>query len=212
MTSHLVLVFDTETTGLLPSNQFAGISQYPKILQLGFVVYDTQNRVFETRYNEYIRVSDDTVIDQFITDLTGITRNTCDTRGVPIEDALIAFHDAYMRCDCIVAHNIGFDRKMIEIEIHRNFAKIAHVVSMPFVFNSTFNDLHSIETFCTQAKGKEVCNLYIERNGSRWKKVPKLSELHQQLFGNIPDNLHDAMADTMICARCYLKMKHNVDL
>jgi DNA polymerase-3 subunit epsilon len=209
---NFILVVDTETTGLLPKKQCAGISDYPKILQLAFVVYDVQLRTIAQTFNEYIRVSDDTVIEPIITEITGITAQICRVRGIPIEDALTAFHAAYMMCDCVVAHNINFDRKMIEIEIHRNFERLTHVTTMPFVFNQTFNDLHGIETYCTMAAGKDVCNLWIERNASKWKKSPKLSELHQQLFGNIPENLHDALADTIICLRCYVKIRHGIDL
>ena len=74
------------------------------------------------------------------------------------------------------------------------------------LFNELFNDLRGIRTECTMAMGKFVCDLYVEKNGQRWKKAPKLSELHFQLFGTIPDNLHDALVDTTACLNCYLQM------
>jgi DNA polymerase-3 subunit epsilon len=210
---NIILVFDTETTGLLPKNRCAPLSEYPKILQLSFVLYDIEQRRVIQTYNEYIRVSDDTVIEQFITDLTGITAQICRVRGVPIENALAAFYDAYMSCDCVIAHNLTFDKKMLEIEIQRNFDKVAHIPSMPFVFNQTFNDVHGIESVCTMNLGKDQCDLWVENaNGRKWKKNPKLSELHQHLFGNIPENLHDALADTVICLRCFLKMQFGISL
>ena len=63
-------------------------------------------------------------------------------------------------------------------------------------------------------KGKDVCNLYTtnEKTGVRWKKQPKLSELHFALFDFVPGNLHDALMDTKVCLRCYLKMAFGIVL
>jgi hypothetical protein len=63
----------------------------------------------------------------------------------------------------------------------------------------------------------ELCSIVVEaidRKGQpyKYKKFPRLSELHQKLFGNIPENLHDSMVDTMACLRCYMKMEHNIVL
>jgi hypothetical protein len=45
-------------------------------------------------------------------------------------------------------------------------------------------------------------------------KWPKLTELYSVLFPEevIPENMHNAMVDVMACLRCYLKMRHRINM
>jgi DNA polymerase III epsilon subunit-like protein len=47
---------------------------------------------------------------------------------------------------------------------------------------------------------------------NRRPKFPRLSELHQVLFGNIPENLHNSLIDVLVCLRCFLKIRCCVDV
>lgn len=47
---------------------------------------------------------------------------------------------------------------------------------------------------------------------SQRPKFPRLSELHQILFGSIPDNLHNSLIDVMVCLRCFLKIRCCLDV
>lgn len=42
-------------------------------------------------------------------------------------------------------------------------------------------------------------------------KWPKLTELHFILFGYMPDNLHDAKTDCLVCLKCYLFINSSKD-
>jgi DNA polymerase III epsilon subunit-like protein len=42
-------------------------------------------------------------------------------------------------------------------------------------------------------------------------KWPKLTELYENLFGELPAVSHNSMADVNACLRCYLKMRHGYD-
>ena len=208
-TRNIILAFDTETTGFPPridrsKDRVPTIEEYPYILQLSFVLFDADTQTIIRKYNEYVRIPDNVQIPEAATSVNGIDKQMCNVRGLPIDHILYDFHEAYMSADIIVAHNIAFDRKMVEIEVRRNLPHIPYMLSL---FNELFNDLNDIQTVCTMAMGKNVCNLYTEKNGSRWKKPPKLAELHAHLFGNVPDNLHDALVDTTACLDCYLKMR-----
>jgi hypothetical protein len=97
---------------------------------------------------------------------------------------------------------------MIEIEIHRNneFLRQKGIDALR-LFNSLHNKINNIELFCTMKMGKNICNITVERPDGKpgnYKKFPKLSELHEKLFGNVPDGLHDAFIDTTACLRCFL--------
>lgn len=47
---------------------------------------------------------------------------------------------------------------------------------------------------------------------SQRPKFPRLSELHQVLFGNVPENLHNSLIDVFVCLRCFLKIRCCVDV
>ena len=142
-----VLVFDTETNGLLPKRdpetKLPIIREYPYILQLSFVLYNIQTSTIEQSYNNYIKIESDVNISDKITEITGITKNICNAKGVPVMDALYEFYQAYTIADRIVAHNISFDKNMIELEIyrHHNDLRDAH---MSFLFNEMFNSINNI--------------------------------------------------------------------
>ena len=111
------LVFDVETSGLIPKNkEGVKLEDMPHILQLSYVVFDTNGWKVVKSGDAYINVSQTVAISSKITELTGITRDMCD-KGIPIQTALREFGREYMTCDIIVAHNINFDRQMIKIEI-----------------------------------------------------------------------------------------------
>jgi DNA polymerase III epsilon subunit-like protein len=162
-------------------------------------------------YNQYIRVPTNVFISPKITEITGITREMCDSKGVDIVDALTEFYNDYNDNMYIVAHNIDFDKTLIEIELHRNLSQLKqHGMDALRLFNALYNKIHNIELYCTMKTGKNICNITIEsKNGrvSQYKKFPKLSELHQVLFGFVPEKMHDAHVDTLACLNCYLKMQ-----
>lgn len=215
MTINRVLVFDTETNGLLPKRDKHTqlpiiISEYPYILQLSFIVYNIEMGVIEQTYNNYIKVSDDVIISDKITEITGITKETCMTKGIPITNALYDFYHAYMSADRIVAHNIAFDKNMIELEIFRNREHLRTIPESYFLFNDMFNSLHNTDTYCTMLNTKNFCNITTKGKYGAYAKAPKLSELHDKLFGFTPNNLHDALVDTITCLKCYLKHENKL--
>ena len=211
------MVFDVETTGLIPKRDpiakfSTNIDTCPFILQLSFIIYDTTIAQVIREFNSYIKIHDTVVISQKITQITGITSETCKSLGVPIEDALVEFFHEYIRCDKIIAHNIAFDREMILLEITRNYSKlIAHGCNNPeIIFNDIYNFINHKQMVCTMTTGKSLCNILVETSNKKtYQKYPKLSELHFKLFNVIPDGLHDALVDSSICLACYLKMTEN---
>ena len=219
-----ILIFDVETNGLIPKNKGvagAGNSlpvekeENPYILQLSFIIYDPKNKQILKTANHYIRVADDVEISEQITTLTGIDRSTILEKGVPITHALRDFYEAYMNCDCIVAHNIYFDRKMMQIEIERNLKIMQNIgcINSSKVFQKDFQERHQIDNFCTMNYSRAIVK--IERtgkNGETYYKSPKLQELYHYLFQSIPENLHDSMVDTYVCLRCFAKLKLKQDL
>jgi len=232
-----IMVFDTETNGLFPKinlemnergelERLPEIDKYPYILQLSFVVFDLETKTIIEKFNEYIRIDESVEISDRITEINGINRIICKEKGISIIKALDRFYDAYMNVDYVVAHNIAFDKKVMEIEVQRNFSKLCHILSRAmFLFNDTYNARNGISLVCSMELSKKFCNILIERESTynlpdskepqpikyKMLKSPKLVELHDKLFGYKPDNLHNSLVDTMVCLKCYLKIQFEID-
>jgi DNA polymerase III alpha subunit (gram-positive type) len=204
--SKIILAFDTETTGLFPkSGDQYEIDKLPYITQLSFILYDKKNKIVLKTYNQYICIPNDVSILPFITELTGVTREKCDN-GVNIIDALNEFWIAYNQSNIIIAHNIVFDIKMIEVEIIRNSEYLIDKKST-FMFNSTYNHIKNIKHLCTGNIGRNYSIVtFKSSNGNTYKKMPKLGELYELLFKRPMVGAHNSLYDTDACLQCYLEM------
>ena len=213
--SRRVLVFDTETTGLVPKTDhqkriYPALEEYPHMLQLCFVIYNLDTATIEQEYNEYIRVDDDVPILPIITQITGITRDMCTApRGVDVADAMTAFYHAYMQCGVVVAHNIRFDKEVIKAEMERqHHAMVDRGCACPVaLFHHVYMRIHGMSTVCTMLDGARIADPASDPTAApHTYKWPKLAELHRRLFGTVPEGLHDARVDVMACLRCYQEM------
>jgi DNA polymerase III alpha subunit (gram-positive type) len=213
-----ILVFDVETTGLLPKVDASGnlptISQYPYVIQFSFLIYNTKFKKIEKTYDYYIDIPKNIEIPDKITELTGINRDLCDKKGVPIVYAIEKFYNEYINCGCVIAHNYVFDNTMIKVELQRNKDKINEVAPYCIdVFSLLFEELNKIRHYCTMRAGTKLCNIDLNtENGKPFKKWPKLSELYYHLFKEMPNGFHNSMIDILVCLRCYLKMRLNMEI
>ena len=109
------------------------------------------------------------------------------------------FTELYNKSDIIIAHNLTFDKNIISTELLR--------------LNKTdiFKHERKIE-FCTMLNTIELCKIEATRkNGKKYYKYPKLSELHQFLFKTEPQNLHDSLVDVYVCFRCFYQIRFGID-
>ena len=208
-----VLVFDVETSGLLPKKtEDVPIEKLPHILQLSYIVFETDGWKVSKVGNYYVNVEKHVEISQKITELTGITREMCNS-GSSIVNVLKEFCDEYMQCDLIVAHNIYFDRNMIQLEISRNKEKLpSHYVEN--VFSRNFEKENFKTNYCTMYNGRNICNIKkVNDKGETYVKCPKLSELYEHLFEEpVHGNLHNSLVDTYVCLKCLVKMRFKFDM
>ena len=182
------------------------------------IVFNILEFTIERTFNAYINIKDELLITEKITDLTGITREKCKTEGIPIADALYEFYHEYMLADYVIAHNISFDKRMILFEIERNHLLLQERGAdlILNIFNPIFCKVRGIENYCTMHSSIHICNIMIEnktdKNKKPYKKFPKLAELYFTLFHYKPENLHNALVDTLVCLRCFLKIKMDKEI
>ena len=192
--SRCVLVFDTETTGLINKSllplQYKDLALHPYITQLSAVLYDVDNQKVKKVFNTYIKIPKHVEIPEIVQQLTGITKEKCNG-GMEIGEALDKFYQMYLKCDTIAAHNMWFDSKMIRVECMRN--------RFPNLINVFFENVSTKPISCTMMKGMEFCGL---------NRFVKLSVLYELLFKEDANQfeLHNSLVDTMVCLRCYLKI------
>ena len=198
--SKLILVFDTETTGLFPKNK-TNITDCPYITQLSYIIYNIDTNQIVSIYNNYLNIPQHIIIPEIVTKITGITREICTEKGKEIIDVLIDFHNAYIQCDYVIAHNWSFDSKMLMTEIERNEHTIRErIPHMYKIFTPEVDRIIGVRHYCTMRTGR---NIY------RLNKYPKLVELYHKLFKTTPENLHNSVIDTLVCLRCFLVIEHN---
>lgn len=193
--------FDTETTGV-PKDYKASaedVNNWPRITQLSFVTFDENENVV-MKFNNLIKPEGWTIPtvqelteqknkDPHFFERNGMSTERCEAEGVEIEKALTAFIAARLQAKYSIAHNISFDSKIIRAEM----------------FRQGRTEEFTSEKICTMMKSTSYCQLCVQ-NSNRFK-WPKLTELHQHLFGCDFDGAHDALSDVMATAKCFFELK-----
>ena len=192
-----ILVFDTETSGLIPK-KYESLTECPYILQLACILVDTDGSKVINKIdsiNEIVNAPIDKLDDK-VMEITGLTIEKVKS-GVDIVPLLYKLKNMIDECDVLVAHNLEFDSNMIKLECIRN--------------NIELNVSKSC--YCTMKKSTQLCRLEKENSFGKYLKWPTLEELHKHLFPEFKvNNLHDAYVDTLLCLRCYLMLNCKLDM
>lgn len=203
-----VLVFDTETTGL-PKRNNDGSSpslydtkKWPHIIQFSYILYETEKNKILVNHDHIINLQKHVVISPESIAVHGITREQSEREGIPIQEALELFHISMMAADVIIAHNLSFDKQVVIVEC------IRHKRAGPFKFK------YPEQYFCTMKNTTQLCKIETtnKKTGEKYFKYPTLSELHNHLFGVIPQNTHNSLVDILVCLRCYIKLTKSDDI
>ncbi len=202
-----ILTFDTETTGLPEKNARVlteDLHKWPHIIQLSYLVYEWDEDVSSSYVSDkIICLSPDVEISEKSISMHKITRERSEKEGILIYDAISLFNTHLETADVVVGHNIEFDKKMIMVECLRN--------NIENMFCPWKNKAHH---YCTMKNTRKFCGIIAKNKltNEPYNKYPTLSELHEKLFGNIPEGTHDSMVDVLICFRCYFMYVNQEDL
>lgn len=193
----MITFFDTETTGL-PLDWKAPMSQvdnWPRVIQLAWLVCD--ERGAELHNGKFLIKPDGWKIPQeefWIKN--GFTTEANERDGIPVADALRAFI-AHLRGGLyLVSHNMDFDHKVLGAEMIR--AKV-------------FSETKPLR-ICTKEASTQFCKIPFagrkQYPGARAQnyKWPKLTELHEKLFGVAFQDAHDAMGDVVALKNCFFEL------
>ena len=180
------LIFDTETTGL-PKTWNAPVHKldnWPRLVQIAWSLYDEKEKA---QINCSIIINPEGFsIPKEASRIHGITTEKANREGELLINVLNEFCQVLNRDNLtLVAHNMGFDEKIVGAELLRMNIK------------SNFFDLPKI---CTMKSTIDYCNLPN-------KKYPKLEELYYILFKTGFKDAHSADIDVAACARCFFELR-----
>ena len=198
-----VLAFDTETTGL-PKRYSGSVydsNNWPHIVQLSLLLYDLDTQKMIAVHDFIIKLPEDIVMTQENTNIHGITNEMSSQKGIDIKEAILCMSDCLDSAQVLVAHNLEFDTNMIAAECNR--------VGYPSILR-----IKPFAGYCTMLHSMELCNLKMisRRTNREVIKFPKLIELYQNLFNEVPNNLHNSLVDVFVCFRCYYKLTQTLDV
>lgn len=195
----MILVWDTETTGLPDFKAPSDAAHQPHIVQLAAILVDPETLI-ERAAIDLIVKPDGWVIPDDVAAIHGITTETAASCGVP-EQAVVALFIALKAQAAIeVAHNISFDRRIMRIAMLRMGLARDEVEAM-----------EGGESYCTMRSSTSIINLpptgKMVAAGFSKPKPPKLSECVRHFFGEDLEGAHNALNDVRACARVYFHLQ-----
>lgn len=209
-----ILVFDTETSGLIPSFNLSNlenidIDSFPHIIQLSYINYDLKNQNIKC-FDDNIINNDEIVLNDENIKIHKITNKMIKKSSYEIKEAIIDFMNVYVNADVLVGHNIEFDIKMLLIELTR-LKKRYNDYNFDLYYD--FIIKNKIKTYCTMKNSINICKIIsINNKGKTYFKYPKLVELYRHYYSKIPNNIHNSFNDCLITLICYVRMKYNYDI
>jgi DNA polymerase III epsilon subunit-like protein len=205
------LVFDSETTGLSKTQIISPstIHLWPHIVQFSYIVFDSElNKIVKIK-DSIIKVPDGFTITEENAKIHGITTEISLTKGTSLLPVLEEFFADFDSADHIVGHNVSFDINMIKAELQRLIMNSSDKKLQDYL--TTINT--STKFYCTMQETIELCGIEMkDKYGRSYKKFPKLVELYQKMFNVTPKNLHNSLNDVIVCLRCFIKLKYEIDI
>jgi DNA polymerase III epsilon subunit-like protein len=156
-----------------------------------------------------IKVPDGFIITEENAKIHGITTEISLAKGVDLLPVLKEFFADFDSADHIVGHNVSFDINMIKAELQRLIMNSSDKNLQDYL--TTINT--STKFYCTMQETIELCAIEMkDKYGRSYKKFPKLVELYQKMFDVTPKNLHNSLNDVIVCLRCFIKLKYEIDI
>jgi DNA polymerase III subunit epsilon len=204
------------------------MEMWPFIVQLSYVIYNTETHAIEKIVNNIVRVPDRAIIPPEIEKIHGISKEQSQREGIPIQVVLAEFYKdiADRSVTKVIAHNMSFDLQMIKSAWLRVRDKYPDTVE----HHATYHDYMRLfqgeiardRYVCTKDAMTEFCKIPFPSsrpNGIKTHnslntekyKWPKLEEAHNALFGTTPVNLHNSLFDCLVTVRVYVKFTTQVD-
>ncbi len=185
----MFLIFDTETTGL-PKNYNAPLTNFdnwPRMVQIAWQLHDESGKLLEV--NNFIVKPEGYTIPYSAEKIHGISTEKALKDGKDLDQVLEEFNKTLAKTKYLAGHNVEFDISITGAEFLRKN------------ISTNFLEIAKIDT---KEESTDYCALPGGRGGKfKW---PNLLELHTKLFGEAFLEAHNASADVVATARCFLEL------
>lgn len=171
-------IFDTETTGLV-TNRKLKLKSQPHIIEFYGCLVDLKKGKVLSEINQLIKPPDPFLVTEEITRITGLKYEDLKD-APPFEDVAEKIITALEKAPVLIAHNLSFDKEMIEIEADRCWDQ---KIKWPKRLLCTVEQTIHIKGFRLN-----------------------LSGLHEHLFGEKFEGAHRAKVDVEALTRCCVKL------
>ena len=183
----MYLIFDTETTGL-PRNKTAPLTDlenWPRLVQIAWQLHDARGKLLSQ--HNYIIKPEGFDIPYKAEQVHGISTKRALAEGHELSIVLDALNKDLNNTSQLVGHNIEFDINIIGAELIRQ--------------EFSTDQFLALAKLDTGIASTEFCQLSGGIGGKL--KMPRLTELHEKLFGKDFGDAHDAAYDVAATARCF---------
>jgi DNA polymerase-3 subunit epsilon len=193
----LALIFDTETSGKAAFKEPSVSPLQPNLVQLGCLLVDLESGK-EHAAVDLIVFPSSWDIPQEAALIHGVSTGLAKRTGVNLDTAVNIFLDLVDVCDVVVAHNIAFDRIIMERATAMvNLANGDEVID-PFDGKALFCTMRAATPIV-----KKKSRRPLHDQDYKW---PKLAECVEFFFQEELENAHSAIVDCRACARILIEM------
>lgn len=190
-----ILFFDTETSGKWNWNAIATDECQPRLLQVGALVCDDHGKEVAC-FNSLVK-PDGWFIEDFVTDIHGITQERADKYGLPVNVVMAVVSNMVRLCTVRAAFNVDFDDGVLtrEYDLLEKKNLVAEIT----------------KKHCVMKAMAPICKIPKPQHQRRFNpndpyKWPSLKEAYQHAFGKDFDGAHDAIKDIRATAEIYFWM------
>lgn len=118
-----ILIYDTETTGLIPKNVEVipeNLQKLPHMVQLSYIIYNDDTKTILKTRDYIMKVPEGVTISPESIEFHGITDEISQEKGVCFHTIVEELSHDFKKADLIVAHNMVFDLNILYIDTMRH--------------------------------------------------------------------------------------------
>lgn len=184
----MILVFDTETTGLVKKGATFKDENLPRLVTLSYLLTDDNDYNVAEIYDVIVK-PEGFIIPKESSDIHGVTHEMAVEKGVPLMEVLNQFKSALEKAHTLVAHNLDYDLLVMRGEFYKAGVQGKKIPNH----------------FCTKEASTNLCKIPGNYGKFKW---PTLTEACQILLGYTFD-AHNSKNDTQACLKLFKYLQQN---
>ena len=207
----LILAYDTETTGLPIFKERSHHPDQPHLVELAFVVFDTELNRDVHAWSGLIQPGE-WGVDPGAAKVHGYTTETLRAHAKIVEeDAVMTFFSVWEQCDSVLGHNEQFDARIMRIAGTRYKQELSGVFS-----DDLLDRWKDRDAICTQKLATPIVKApatdKMKAAGRHGHKTASLSEAFEHVTGLPLQGAHSAMVDAQAALSVYLGLNHQEEI